>query len=58
MVVGEPSNTGHILLLVATDPTSVAGEVLRRNNIDFDRLRDTMGVLTVDEDRYLDLRLR
>lgn len=57
-VVGEPSNTGHILLLVATDPTSVAGEVLRRNNIDFDRLLDTMGVLTVDEDRHLDLRLK
>lgn len=57
-VVGEPSNTGHILLLVATDPTSVAGEVLRRNNIDYDRLLDTMGVLTVDEDRYLDLRLK
>lgn len=57
-VVGEPNNTGHILLLVATDPTSVAGEVLRRNNIDFDRLLDTMGVLTVDEDRHLDLRLK
>ncbi len=57
-VVGEPNNTGHILLLVATDPTSVAGEVLRRNNIDNDRLLDTMGVLTVDEDRHLDLRLK
>lgn len=57
-VVGEPSNTGHILLLVAADPTSVAGDVLRRNNIDFDRLLDAMGVLAVDEDRYLDLRLR
>lgn len=57
-VVGEPSNTGHILLLVAADPTSVAGEVLRHNNIDFDRLLDTMGVLAVDEDRYLDLRLK
>ncbi|MBQ5371367.1 MAG: hypothetical protein IIU53_01145, partial [Rikenellaceae bacterium] len=32
-VVGEPSNTGHILLLVATDPTSVSGEVFLRNNI-------------------------
>lgn len=57
-VVGEPSNTGHILLLVATDPTSVAGDVLRHNNIDYDRLLDTMGVLTVDEDRHLDLRLK
>lgn len=57
-VVGEPNNTGHILLLVAADPTSVAGEVLRRNNIDYDRLLDTMGVLTVDEDRHLDLRLK
>lgn len=57
-VVGEPSNTGHILLLVAIDPTSVAGEVFRLNNIDIDRLLDTMGVLTVDEDRHLDLRLR
>lgn len=57
-VVGEPSNTGHILLLVAADPTSVAGEVLRRNNIDYDRVLDTMGVLAVDEDRHLDLRLK
>lgn len=57
-VVGEPNNTGHILLLVATDPTSVAGEVLRRNNIDYDRLLDAMGVLAVDEDRHLDLRLK
>lgn len=57
-VAGEPNNTGHILLLVSADPTSVAGEVLRRNNIDYDCLLDTMGVLTVDEDRYLDLRLK
>ena len=57
-VIGEPSNTGHILLLVATDPTSVSGEVFLRNNIDYDRLLDAMGVLAVDEDRYLDLRLK
>ena len=57
-VVGEPSNTGHILLLVATDPTSVSGEVFLRNNIDYDRLLDAMGVLAVDEDSYLDLRLK
>ncbi|MBQ5678967.1 MAG: hypothetical protein IIV44_03480 [Rikenellaceae bacterium] len=57
-VIGEPSNTGHILLLVATDPTSVSGEVFLRNNIDYDRLLDAMGVLAVDEDSYLDLRLK
>jgi hypothetical protein len=45
-------------LLVATDPTSVSGEVFLRNNIDYDRLLDAMGVLAVDEDRYLDLRLK
>ena len=57
-VVGESSNTGHILLLVAADPTSVAGGILRRHHIDYDRVLDAMGVLAVDEDRYLDLRLR
>ncbi len=57
-IVGEPSNTGHILLLATTDPTSVSGAVFLRNNIDYDRLLDAMGVLAVDEDRYLDLRLR
>lgn len=57
-VVGEPSNTGHILLLVADDPTTVAGGILRRHHIDYDRVLDAMGVLAVDEDRYLDLRLR
>ncbi len=57
-VVGGPSNTGHILLLVADDPTTVSAKILRRHHIDYDRLLDMMGVLAVDEDRYLDLRLR
>ena len=57
-VVGEPNNTGHILLLVADDQTTVAGRILRRHHIDYDRVLDAMGVLAVDEDRYLDLRLK
>lgn len=57
-IVGERNNTGHILLLAADDPTAVSSKILRRHHVDYDRLLDTMGVLTVDEDRYLDLRLR
>lgn len=57
-IVGEPNNTGHILLLVADDPTTISGKILCHYHIDYDRLLDTMGVLAVDEDRYLDLRLK
>lgn len=57
-IVGERGNTGHILLLAATDSTAISGEILRRHRIDHRRLSEAMGVLAVDEDRYLDLRLR
>lgn len=57
-VVGEPNNTGHILLLAAADPTTISAELLQRNNIDYQRLLAAMGTLSVDEDRYLDLSLQ
>ena len=57
-VVGEPNNTGHILLLAAADPTTISSELLQRNNIDYHRLLAAMGTLSVDEDRYLDLSLQ
>lgn len=58
LVVGEPLNTGHILLLAVADPTTISSEILHRNQLDYERLLDAMGVLEVDEDRHLDLRLR
>ena len=58
LVVGEPNNTGHILLLAAADPTTISGEFLRRQHIDYKRLLAAMGTLSVDEDRYLDLSLQ
>lgn len=58
LVVGEPNNTGHILLLAAADPTTISAELLQRNNIDYQRLLAAMGTLSVDEDRYLDLSLQ
>ena len=57
-VVGEPNNTGHILLLAAADPTTISAELLQRNNIDYQRLLAAMGTLSVNEDRYLDLSLQ
>lgn len=57
-VVGEPNNTGHILLLAVADPTTISGEFLRRHHIDYQRLLAAMGTLSVDEDRYLDLSLQ
>lgn len=57
-IVGEPNNTGHILLLAVADPTTISGEFLRRHHIDYQRLLAAMGTLSVDEDRYLDLSLQ
>ena len=57
-VVGEPNNTGHILLLTVADPTTISGEFLCRHHIDYQRLLAAMGTLSVDEDRYLDLSLQ
>ncbi len=57
-IIGEPNNTGHILLLAADDPTSVSGKIMCRCHIDYNRLLDAMGVLAVDEDRHLDVSLR
>ena len=57
-VVGEPNNTGHILLLAAADPTTISAELLQRNNIDYQRLLAAMGTLSVDEDRHLYLSLQ
>lgn len=57
-IAGEPLNTGHILLLAIADPTTISGEVLRRNLIGCQRLTDAMGVLEVEEDRYLDMSLQ
>ena len=57
-VVGEPNNTGHILLLTVADPTTISGEFLCRHHVDYQRLLAAMGTLSVDEDRYLDLSLQ
>lgn len=58
LIVGEPANTGHILLLALTDPTTISSEVLRRNLIGYQRVIEAMGTLTIDEDRHLDVSLR